>query len=205
MMLQTACPHVQKSCSLPPYFDVTMQTRWFWKNWPTDFRFIAYGLGIFLLMAFVLMSIAYVMGPGNVTDWTTFQYQITRETVSHTFAVGSFEFFTPIESYLTFEYFNGTHIVPNIFASYFFLFALICCAVVLLSVITTLERFWFITGIGLFVLFMVSLRFDVLRLFNLTDRTIPIIIITLFALVAFYLNTLRSTTPFLARVLVLPH
>jgi hypothetical protein len=179
-----------------------MQTRWFWKNWPTDFRFIVYGLGMLLLIAFLLMVVAYLLGPGNVIDWTTFQYQVTRETISHAFEVGSFEFFIPIESYLTFEYFNGSRVTPNTGASYFFLFALISCALVLLSVITTLERFWFISGIGLFVLFMVSLRFEVLRVFNLTDRTVPIIIITLFALVAFYLNTLRSSTPFLARVLV---
>ncbi len=134
-----------------------------------------------IALIFLMALVAWIRGAGNIIDWTTFQFQITRETISHTFDVGTFEFAVPIESYLTFEYFNGTHVQPNTFYSYLFLAGIIISAIVLLSVITTLDRFWFITGMGLFILFMVSLRIDVLKLFGMNGRLIPISIIALFA------------------------
>ncbi|MDH4058651.1 MAG: hypothetical protein OEU76_07790, partial [Cyclobacteriaceae bacterium] len=142
------------------------------------------------------------MGPSNVIEWETFYHQITRETVSHTFEIGNFEFAIPIESYLTFEYFNGSSVYPNTTASFFFLFGLIGCSLVILTIFTTLERFWYIVGIALFILFMVSLRLDVLRLFAVSGKAIPIIIISVFVLTSFYFHTLRSTTPFLFRLIV---
>ncbi len=153
-----------------------------------------------IALIFLMALVAWIRGAGNIIDWTTFQFQITRETISHTFDVGTFEFAVPIESYLTFEYFNGTHVQPNTFYSYLFLAGIIISAIVLLSVITTLDRFWFITGMGLFILFMVSLRIDVLKLFGMNGRLIPISIIALFALVAFYFNTIRVTKPYIQRI-----
>lgn len=179
-----------------------MQSFWFWKTWSPDYRYIWWGLAILLITSFLFFAYSYGRGPSGVIDWETFHQQITRESVSHTFDIGNFEFSVPIESYLTFEYFNGTPVNPNITASYIFLFGLVVCALMLLSIITTLDRFWFITGMGLFILFMVGLRLEVLRLFGISGRMLPIIIMALYVLISFYFNALRSSSPFLLRLFV---
>lgn len=178
-----------------------MQTRWFWKNWPIDYRVIGYGVLALFMASVLFLWIGYFQGPDAVTDWMVFHQQETRESVSHTFDLGNFEISIPIESYLTFSYFNGSAIHPNLNASYFFLIGLVFGVVLLLTIITTLEKFWYFAGMGLFILFMVSMRLEVLRLFDLTGRTIPILIICVFVLTTFFFNSIRSSTPFIFRFL----
>jgi len=179
-----------------------MQSRWFWKSWSLDYRVIWYGLASIFILSVLFLWLAYSKGPENVLRWNTYHQQETVESTSHTFDVGNFEISIPIESYITFEYFNGSAIEPNTLASYAFLIGLALCCLIILCVITTLERFWYYVGMGLFILFMVSLRLEVLKLFGLTDRTVPIIIMAAFVLPGFYFNILRPTTPFLLRFLV---
>jgi hypothetical protein len=179
-----------------------MQSRWFWKHWSLDYRAIWLGLVGLFIVAFLFLWIGYLRGPSAVISWETFQHQTTHETISHTFEVGNFEFAVPIESYLTFEYFNGGPVQPNTTASYLFLFGLIVCSLVILCVITTLDRFWYVVGIGLFVLFMVSLRLEVLSLFDLSGRTLPIVVIAVYVVASFLFNTLWPTTAFLLRLII---
>lgn len=178
-----------------------MQTRWFWKNWSIDYRVIWYGLIALFVASILFLWAGYIQGPDAVTDWMVFHQQETRESVSHAFSLGNFEISIPIESYLTFSYFNGSVIHPNVNASIFFLIGLVLCTVLLLTLITTLERFWYFASMALFILFMVSMRLEVLRLFELPGRVIPIVIISVFALVSFYFNSLRPTTFFITRLL----
>jgi hypothetical protein len=55
---------------------------------------------------------------------------------------------------------------------------LVFTAMVLLTVITTLPRFWYFMGMALFIAFVVALRVEVLALFGFTNR-IPIIVVLL--------------------------
>ena len=176
-----------------------MQTRWFWKNWSIDFRVIWYGLVTLFIASMLFLWAGYIQGPDAVTDWMVFHQQETQESISHTFDLGSFEISIPVESYLTFSYFNGSVIHPNLHASYFFLIGLVLGVVLLLTIITTLDKFWYFVGMGLFILFMVSMRLDVLRLFDITGKTIPIIVMAIFVLTTFFFNSIRPTVPFLFR------
>ena len=117
-----------------------MQTRWFWKNWSIDYRVIWYGVVTLFLAAVLFLWIGYFQGADAVIDWMVFHQQETRESISHTFDLGNFEISIPIESYLTFSYFNGSVIHPNLNASYFFLIGLVFGVVLLLTLITTLEK-----------------------------------------------------------------
>ncbi len=179
-----------------------MQSRWFWKSWVLDYRVIGYGLALLFILSLLFFAYGYLKGPSAVIDWETYQHQHNLETVSHTFEVGNFELSVPIESFLTFEYLNGSSLKPTTFASYFFLFTVLACCLVMLAIITTLERFWFIVGMGLFILFAVSLRLEVLRLFDFSGRTIPILIMGVYVLIGFYFNTLRPASSFLLRLIV---
>jgi len=177
-----------------------MQSRWFWKKWSKEYRVIWYGASFLFISALLFMWYSYFVGAEGVLHWEKFQDQKIIETVSHTFQVGNFEFSIPIESYLTFEYFNGSSIVPNTTASYLFVATLMLGSMVLLTVITTFQRFWFLIGTGLFILFIVSLRLEVLHLFNLSWQWTTIFCIAIYVLISFYFNSFHRSATFMLRL-----
>jgi len=178
-----------------------MQSRWYWKQWRKEYQIIWYGAAFLFILSLLLLWYSYFMNTDAVIHWEKFHDQQTIETTSHTFQVGNFEFSVPIESYLSYEYFNGSNLEPNIFAQYAFVAMLVLASIVLLSVITTFERFWYFVGTGLFILFVVSLRLDVLRLFGLTWQWTTIGTLLLYVSISFYFNTFYSSASFTIRLL----
>ena len=108
----------------------------------------------------------YFRVPQGLTDWHTRQAQKTVESVTHTFEAGNFEFAVPIESYATLEYFYAGPLKINTVSSYIFVAVLAIMSIMIFAIITTFPRFWFYVGTGLLVLFIVSMRLDVLGLFG---------------------------------------
>lgn len=179
-----------------------MQSRFFWKQWPLEYKWIWY-VGAFLFVgSLAYLWSAYFIGIDGIIHWDSVQEQKVVESTIHSFNLGPFTLEIPAESYVLFDYFNGSWITPNTEASYLFLGVLILASIVLLTVITVLERFWFYVGMGLFILFVVSLRFEVLGLFGFYDR-IPIIgILLIYAVPAVYFSSFNRAVPFLSRLLV---
>ncbi|HEU5290788.1 MAG TPA: hypothetical protein VFU05_09115 [Cyclobacteriaceae bacterium] len=178
-----------------------MQSRWYWKKWQKEYRIIGYGVAALFTISFLLVWFNYFVGTDTVIHWLKFHHQQTVETVSHSFQVGNFELSIPIESYITFEYFNGSSLEPNVFISNAFVLLLALAATVLLTVITTFERFWYFVGTGLFILFIVSLNLEVLHLFGLSGQWTTIGVLIFYVLPSFYFNSLRSATNFTTRLI----
>lgn len=180
-----------------------MQSFWFWKLWRNEYRNTWYALAGLFIASLLFLWYSYFTGTDNVIQWLKFQDQKTVETVSHSFEVGNFEFSVPIESYLTYEYFNGTILTPNTTILHIFILCLTLASVVLFAVITTLKRFWYIVGTGLFILFLVSLRFEVLHLFGLTGQWTTIAVIIVYTAVSFYFNAFNTSAQFVLRLGIL--
>jgi hypothetical protein len=178
-----------------------MHSFFFWKIWLREYRlfwYIAAGL-FFFSLAFMWFS--YVRGADGVIEWEKLQEQKAIESTVHTFRLGPFELNVPAESYVIFEYFNGSNIIPDTFASYLYLALLVISAVTMLTVISTIERFWYFIAMALFILFIVSLRFEVLGIFGIAGRLPVALILVLFIVPSFYFNRLRPHTSFLTRLI----
>lgn len=179
-----------------------MQSLFFWKNWTREYKFWWYALILLLLAGLVFLWSGYFRAPQGLTEWNTYQDQQTIESISHTFDLGNFEFVVPIDSYTTFEYYNAGPLQVSTTTSYIFVAVLALMSMVLLTVITTLPRFWYYTGVGLFVLFLVSMRLDVLGLFGQRNFTPVIVTAVVFIAVSFYFNAFNTTASFTLRALV---
>ena len=179
-----------------------MQSLFFWKSWLKEYRFGWYLCGSIFLLTVVFLWFSYFRGEGGVIHWEKLQEQKVIETSVHNFQLGPFELSVPGESYVILEYFHGSDIIPNTTASYFFLFVMIISALVILTVITTLGKFWYYVGMGLFILFLVSLRLEVLGVFGQYNRTPVIISLILYVVPAFYFNRFRTSIPFANRLLI---
>jgi Flp pilus assembly protein TadD len=178
-----------------------MQSPWFWKQWRKEYQRIGYGIAVIFFAAVIFLWFSYFNGADAVIHWQKFHDQKTIETVSHTFQVGNFEFSIPIESYLTFEYFNGSSIEPNTFALHAFIFMLVIASIILLAVITTLERFWYFVGTGLFILFIASLQLDVVHLFGFTGRWTTIGALIVYVVTSYYFNSFNTAASFTLRLI----
>jgi tetratricopeptide (TPR) repeat protein len=177
-----------------------MSSLFFWRNWNTTYRrtwFVTSGI---FIVSLLLMWFSYWQGTEGVIHWERIQEQKTIETTVHSFRLGPFELAVPGESYVIFEFLQGSDLEHNVIASYIFLGVFMFSVMVLLSVITVLERFWYFAGMSLFILFVVSLRLDVLLLFGQQGIIVPAFVLLLFLTLSFYFKSIRPLTSFGTRI-----
>ena len=174
----------------------------FWKHWLKEYRLIWYGVSLLFILSLIFLWTSYFQGVDNVIEWQRLQEQKVLDVVVHSFRLGPFELNVPGESYAILEYFQGGDIKPNTVASYIYLSILIASAVIILCVISTIERFWYFLAMALFIIFIISLRLEVVGLFGFYDKTIPAAVIALYVIPSFYLNRFRNQTPFIHRIVI---
>lgn len=173
----------------------------FWKGWSPDYRRIGYFVAVAALAAVAFLWLHRYSGAGDVTQWIRLQEQKLIDTVIHTFSLGPFRLSVPAESYVILEYFHGSDIVPNTFASYVFVACLALGSAVLMTVISMLPRFWYFIGTGFFIMFMISLRFEVLGIFGLYSRVVDGVVIGVFVSASYFFNRFRPWTTLRPRLL----
>jgi hypothetical protein len=168
-----------------------MQALFFWKDWARTDRMIWFAFCTIFVLSLGYLWFSWGKGNDNVIDWNKIQEQKTIETVIHTFRVGPFSMNVPAESYAILEYLQGGNLHHNVFASYVFLVVLALSAILLLSVISTFERFWYFAAMGVFIVFVASLRLDVLAIFGMVNYSIPIATMVAFVSVSYYFKSFR--------------
>lgn len=178
-----------------------MNSSWFWRNWFADYRGLWFSLAVIVIFSIGYLGYGYVKGPSGIIHWEKFQEQKVIESTVHSFHVGPFELAVPAENYVVIEYFNGSHIAMNTTSSLIFVFILTLAVLMLLTVITTLERFWYFGGMTLFILFVVSLRLDVLNIAGQRNQIPTIAVLLLFSALSFYFKSITSSVTFVRRLL----
>ncbi|AYB29888.1 hypothetical protein [Chryseolinea soli] len=173
----------------------------FWKNWLKEYRVVWALAGGIFIFSLLFLWYSWYRGPEGVMHWEKLQEQKVVETTVHSFHLGPFELSVPGESYVIFEYLDGSDIVPNTTASYLFLIILIAAAVLIVSVITTIERFWFFIGMALFIAFIAGLRLEVLGLFGRYDKIPVAVVLFLYVAPAFFFNRIKTTIAFVYRLI----
>lgn len=180
-----------------------MQSLLFWKDWPKNEKTVWLTTSGFLIFSIALMWFSWFRGAEGVIDWQRLQEQKVIETTVHEFRVGPFQLNVPGESYVIFEYLHGSAVEHNQIGSYLFLAVLIISSMVMLAVITTLRRFWYYLGMGLFVLFVAGLRLEILQVFNIRGYGVPIAVVLVFIGVSFFFKSFRSSAGLSTRILSL--
>lgn len=178
-----------------------MSSLFFWRDWVKEYRYTWLVTAVVFCFSIAFLWYGYFSGPDGVINWSRLQEQKTIETNVHTFRMGPFEINVPGESYVIFEHFNASRLHPNISASYVFLAVFALAFIVLISVVTTLEKFWYFFGMTLVILLLISLRFEVLGLFGSHHLITAAGVIGVYAIPSVYFNLFRSRTPLLYRVL----
>jgi hypothetical protein len=147
------------------------------------------------------MWFARWQGNAGVIHWEKIQEQKTIETTLRSFKLGPFTLNVPAESYIIYEYFQGSDLKHNLTASYIFLFVIMFSAMVILTIITTLRGFWYFVGMGLFILFVVALRLEVLLIGGLENMVVPGTVLLVFVGVSYFFQNIKPHIQFTPRLL----
>jgi Tfp pilus assembly protein PilF len=177
-----------------------MQSLFFWKNWSKPFQFAFWVLAGLAFIAILFFGYAYFQNPSLFISWDQFQQLELINVPIRNFSVGLETISVPADNYLLFETLAGSALQSAPWVFYIFLFFLINGFIVLLSIITTLKRFSFLIGMGLFILVMVSLHLETLQLFGLTNKISTIVVLLFFGGLAYYFHSFKVTASFLQRV-----
>jgi hypothetical protein len=178
-----------------------MQALFFWRDWSRTDRTIWFVFGTVFILSLGYLWFSWARGYNNVIDWNRIQEQKVIDTIIHSFRVGAFGMNVPAESYAIFEYLQGGNLYHNTLASYIFLVVLMGSAMLLLAVISAFERFWYFAATGLFIVFVVSLRLDVLAIFGLVNFTMPIGVMVLFVSLSYYFKSYRPHSTIALRLI----
>jgi len=173
----------------------------FWKTWAKTYQRI----GLVIVTAFGLSLLflwySWFIAPEPALSWYHVQEQELVQIPVHTFQQGLLELNIHGDNYIIFDQLLGEHLKPNVVAGYFFLTVLILCAVVIMAIITTLTRFWYLFGMGLFILFIVGFRMEIISVWGQANKLFTISVLILYCIPSFYFQFFNSTITFLKRLL----
>jgi len=174
----------------------------FWKRWDKVYRYIY----IFLLCLFsaslVLYLICYFIGIEAVIKWKVDSELDNIEVKVDEFSRYLFNYTVSVQNYLIKQSYSATGITVNPSSSYIFLVLVVIGILFALTIITYLELFWYIVGIGIFMVFLVNLNTEILAINGSLTKNFLIVLIVLFGGVSYYFNAFSRNTNFLLRLLV---
>ena len=197
-----------------------MQQIIFWKDWYTPYK-IFYNVFLCLFAASLLtLLIQYSIGIDAIISWDivnelkSVSIVLDKFTVNfvetlHATSLQNYDFTVNTHAYLIFQKFVGSNFEVNYLAYLFFTFVSISI-ILLLSAVTCLKAVWYYGGIGIFVIFLVSIRFDlVVDLDPIIDtgylQLVNILLITaiiLFCSTSYYFYAYKKDTSFELRFLI---
>ena len=177
-----------------------MFTLRFWDTWLKSYRTLFYALGSLGVIALVLFWIAYFMYPAPLLHWEHFQQIETESVPLRQISVGLFDFNLYADNILVFENLLGSVLEPSDWAYYIFLLSLVLVSLFFISIITTLSRYWFLMGTGLFILLLANFRLETLQLLGNDGKLAPGIIIFLYILLAFYFQSFHKSASLALRL-----
>lgn len=174
----------------------------FWKEWPKVYQRIFWVAAIAFVFSISYLWFSYFKAPAPALTWEYVEEQELKEVPAHSFQLGPFDLTVHADNYIIFERLLGNNLTPNLFSSYILVALLAIMMIFFLAIITTLSRFWYFVGAGLFILFIASLRLEIIQVFGRTDKLFTIAVLLAYVPVTYYLNAIRTSASFLNRLLI---
>ena len=174
---------------------------YFWKRWEPNHRNFFLALLTIFSITIIWYLYAHFNGAALVIGWDTISQLDRVELVVDSFQVGLFEFNTTAENFVLNHYFQGSSLEVNPITSYLFLLLQSICLVVVLAVLPTFKRFWYIVGMVVFMAILLNFKLEQLQLFGQANNTALILILLLYIPLSYYFHAFNSRIGFFARLI----
>jgi hypothetical protein len=173
----------------------------FWQGWPRSNRiFFLVFLSVFVA-ALIYMWVAYFVEPAPAIELRTISEADVEEIVVDQFHKGPFDFSIKANNYVILQRQLGSILTTSDAVAYAYLLVLALFVIGMLAVISTLSKFYYLVGMGIFILFITTLSTEVLGVFGLYNKTFAIVTMGLYGFTSFWFFYFATTTSFTFRVL----
>lgn len=178
-----------------------MHSLQFWKSWHKPHQYFLFVLALMLMLSIWYFWYSYLISPSPVITWEHYQELQTEEIPIRTFPVGLHSIQVKADNFKVFEVLAGSDLQPNLPALQIFLIFFVISIITLIAIITTLSRFWFLIGMGVFSLFAISLQLEALEIFGLTNKLAALGVIVPVVGLAYFFHAFNSSAGFLKRII----
>ena len=165
----------------------------FWNKWARPYKNL-----FLMLLALLAGSIIYFvavmwLGAGLVIDWQTItkleEVRLPLDQWQHPLL----NFGLEANSYVVRQNFLGSELQVNLWPAHLLLIMMSIGLSISLAVISSLRRFWYMLGIGLFCVLVVSLQMEQIQLFGRIDKTADMLVFLLFLPLSYYFQSIRPS------------
>ncbi|MEQ9414707.1 MAG: hypothetical protein RIF39_12800, partial [Cyclobacteriaceae bacterium] len=179
-----------------------MHSLQFWNSWAKTYKQIGLVIGAAFVFSLLFFWYSWFISPSPALDWFDVQEQEVTQVPVHSFQQGLLELTVHGNNFLIFGRLLGEHLQPNVLAGYFLISILGISMVMLLAIVTTLSRFWYLIGMGLFILFIVGFRMEIIAVFGQPNKIFTILTLVLYCIPSFYFHFFNSAVAFRKRLLL---
>lgn len=172
----------------------------FWKTWPKAEQLFLAILGVLFLSTILLFWYAYFQNPAPAITWEHYEEIQNEEVTLRTIPVGIFEVPVKADNFFVFETQLGSPLNVSTSYNYIYLALFTISICVLLTIITTLKRFWFLAGMTVFSVFTVSLNLETLAITGLTNKYPTFVFLFTCIALCYYLHAIGIQLSFFKRL-----
>lgn len=174
----------------------------FWKGWPKGNRILFLVLLVVFAATIANMWVAYYLTPAPTIELRTFSEAEIDEIAVDQFSKGPFDFSVQANNYVILQRQLGTMLTTSETVAYVYLFTVALFVIGMLAVISTLSRFYYLVGMGIFILFVTTLSPELLGILGNYGKIFTIVIMACYGLASFWLFYFGVTVSFTKRILV---
>jgi hypothetical protein len=179
-----------------------MWTLRFWQDWPRGNRIFLVVLSVVFAAALLQMWTAWFVEPSPAIHLQTIKEAELTEIPVDQFNLGPFDFTVKGNNYVILQRQLGSLLTTSTEVAYVYLFALAVFVIGMLAVISTLGRFYYLVGMGIFILFVTTLSPEVLGILGQYGKTFTVVLMAAYCLPSFWLFYFGTTVSFVNRILV---
>jgi len=151
-----------------------MENIQFWINWKPDFQKPFKFFGILIIILSFSLIVAAWRSPAPTITWQYLQELELIEKPVHQFQTGPFSLQTTADNIVLFEKVLGNELVIQAWPYYLYLGFVLMGLILLITVLSTLSRFWFFIGSGLIIFLITSLRLELLYVLGMANQAASI-------------------------------
>jgi len=160
----------------------------FWLRWKRSYRALYVALLILFVLSIVAAGLAYIYGDTYTIGWTSTGEWKNITLALDVFDINQFSIQQESQQYLLQQRYVPGDVTIHPWISYAYLAAVMAAFILILTVISYLEIWLYVFGMGLFMLFLVTMHTEQLGIFGMYNRIPLAISLLFFCGLTFYFN-----------------
>ena len=169
-----------------------MENLIFWNSWSKENKHLYWGVLSVFGLSILFFGIYFLLGAGSVIEWESLVQPEYIDLLIDKVQAYPFTLKVNAESIIFYEWFGGSDLRINLFATYAYLFFFAFAMILMLSVATGLSRFWYFVSVALFTVLLINFKLELLLLFQSGQRIALILALVAYLPLSYYFHAINK-------------